>query len=295
MTILNEKIILGTAQFGLDYGINNNEGKLNEKKINSILDFAFEHNIRFLDTAEAYGDSQKTIGDYHKKFGQKFEIITKFNSKETYLPLKLSEKVKQNLEILNVDCLYCYMFHSFNDFKLFFLQYKVEIEDLKKRGLIKKLGVSVYTNEEAEQLLKYDKIDIVQLPYNLLDNANKRADIIERLKKRGVEVHTRSTFLQGLFFKKEEELPNKLKVLLPYVQELKRIAKENVLDLNSMSLNYVISQKNIDNVLIGVDSVEQLIENMDVLNQTLPESVIQEIDLIDVKETALLNPSNWKE
>lgn len=289
------KIVLGTVQFGLEYGINNKFGKPNNESIKAILDFAFEHNIRLLDTAEAYGDSQDKIGNYHKLSNKKFNVITKFSANRKDLPENLTRRIAVDLKTLNIDSLYCYMFHSFNDFKLYFNVYKNEIKELKKAGIVNRFGVSIYTNNEMDELLKFNDIDLIQLPFNLLDNNNHRSSIIKKAKEKGIEIHTRSAFLQGLFFKNIKDLPHKLRVLEPYLNTINRISKSNNLKLNDLSLNYIIQQKNIDNVLIGVDSVAQLKNNIRSLSSEIPEEVINQIDKIDVEEINLLNPSNWNQ
>ena len=289
----SNKIVLGTVQFGLKYGINNSFGKPGKEVVGSILDLAFKNNIRLLDTAEAYGNSQEVIGDYHRSSGNKFSVITKFSSKNGTIPGKLSVRIQEDLKILNVDSLYCYMFHSFNDFIKYFDIFKNEIIELKRAKIINRFGVSVYTSQEIAELLKYDVIDLIQFPFNLLDNNNQRSGIIKRSKDKGIEIHTRSVFLQGLFFKNTNDLSGKLVSLVPYVREVSRISKTNNIDLNALSLNYVLQQENIDNVIIGVDSVGQLQENITSLQKKVPKEVIRQIDLINVKEVDLLNPSNW--
>jgi len=217
---MNSKLILGTVQFGLNYGINNIVGKPSKKNIKSILDSAYNNGIQLLDTAEAYGDSQNKIGEYHNNSTNKFNVITKFSSNAEGFSLNIIERVHNNLKILDVDKLYCYMFHSFDDFENHFENYRKELRLLKKNGIIDNIGVSVYTNNELESVLKFDEISLVQLPFNLLDNDNKRGDILKKAKVKGIEIHTRSVFLQGLFFKKISELGDKIKPLEPYLRSL---------------------------------------------------------------------------
>ena len=104
------KIILGTVQFGLKYGINNDIGKPNFNQVKSIMDYAFENNVNFLDTAEAYGNSHEIIGKYHSSSINKFKVITKYSPKRTDLPQKISDRIFHNLSVLDIDDLYCYMF-----------------------------------------------------------------------------------------------------------------------------------------------------------------------------------------
>ena len=286
------KLILGTVQFGLNYGINNTIGKPSTKNIKSILDTAFQNNIHLLDTAEAYGDSQERIGEYHQGSSNKFEIITKFSAAVKSLPLNINERIQRNIETLQVNHLYCYMFHSFNDFNTYYKSFEEDLITIKTKGLIKKIGVSLYTNEEFEEVLKYNTIDIVQLPFNLLDNISKRGEILTKAKNKGIEIHTRSAFLQGLFFKIPSTLNKTLKPLSSSIEYLQNLCSSKY-KMNDLALNYAYHQKNIDHVLIGVDSVSQLEENLLSINKSINQETIEQINNIDIVQTELLNPSNW--
>lgn len=291
---MKNKIILGTVQFGLDYGINNPNGKPNQILVNELLDTALEKEVVILDTAEAYGDSQEVIGRYHQQSKRKFKIITKFSSSRTDLPSDINARVKINIKTLAVDSLYCYMFHNYADFKAYYPVFKSNIAELKEEGLIKKIGVSIYTNEELEDLLNFEAIEVVQLPFNLLDNAKHRASILKRAKAKGIEIHTRSAFLQGLFFKEEEAIPESIQPLNSALNKIKRMAESHNLEISCLALNYVCQKEYIDNVLIGVDTVKQLKENLELIENQLAKDVMLEVDQIDVEEKSLLNPSNWK-
>lgn len=287
------KLILGTVQFGLEYGISNSIGKPTKHSIKEILDKAYENNIRILDTAEAYGDSQIRIGDYHKTSKNTFNIITKFNSNVEGLSSEITSRVQANLKVLRVNSFYCYMFHSFDDFKSYYKIFEKELIELKRQGIIKKIGVSIYSNEEFKYILDSNfNIDLIQLPYNLFDNRNRRGKLISKAKAKNIEIHVRSVFLQGLFFKKASDLSGNLSLLKNEMYKIHDIKgdKMSVIDL---SLNYVASNNEIDHILIGVDSVDQLNSNIKAMNSEIPLSFIEEIDKIDISETKMLNPSNW--
>ena len=289
---MNSKLILGTVQFGLDYGVNNTTGKPSKVNIKSILDSAYNSGIQLLDTAEGYGDSQIKIGEYHNNSTNKFKIITKFSSNAEGFSSNIIERVHNNLKILDIDKLYCYMFHSFDDFKKYFEKYRKDLLILKRDGIINNIGVSLYSNDELESVLKFNEITLVQLPFNLLDNNNKRGNIIKKAKAKGIEIHTRSAFLQGLFFKNTNEFSVKIKPLEPYLNLLNDLCDEDY-KMNDLALNYVCNQKNIDKVLIGVDNVQQLESNILSEKKYIKKELTNNIEVIDVKETKLLNPSNW--
>jgi len=289
VNIMNNKLILGTVQFGLNYGINNSFGKPNYQEVNKILITASKKGINLLDTAEIYGNAQELIGEFHKNNPLiRFKVITKLYDKK--FSGNFEKQVNNNLKKLNVKSLYAYMFHNKSDL----FKYKGSLNslyNLKQQGLIDNIGVSLYTNDEIKEVLDSNiKIDLVQLPFNLLDNNNKRLSVLKKLKEQKIEIHTRSVFLQGLFFM--NKTPDNLKVFDNYIKHLKILANKYKIDINEMALNYSISNKFIDKVLIGVDTNKQLLENISLINK-LPDGIVNDIDKIDFKEIKYLNPANW--
>ena len=289
---MKNKLILGTVQFGIDYGVNNVSGKPSEKKIKEILDLAFLKGIRILDTAEAYGDSQNRIGDYHKNNSNEFKILTKYSPLRKDFPKAICERVNNNLNILGVNNLYSYMFHSFHDYKNYFPLIKNDLTKLKEESKIKKIGVSLHSNKEIEEVLKNNEIKLIQLPYNLLDNSNKREEVLKKAKHQGVEIHTRSVFLQGLFFKNINDLTGNLKRLKNELKKLNNLIPKD--KMNQLALNYIHSKEYIDRVLIGVDNVSQLQNNIDCIEKNDLKELFSKVDQINVSDNSMLNPVNWK-
>jgi len=289
---LKSKLILGTVQFGIDYGINNKDGKPSFEKVKEILDFAYIKGIRLLDTAEAYGDSQSRIGEYHKVSSRKFNIITKFSPNRKDLSENIIARVNDNLAILGVDYLYSYMFHSYDDYKKYFSSFKDGLIELRNCNKIKKIGVSLHSNDEIIEVLKNSHIDIIQLPFNLLDNSNQREKILLKAKSMEIEIHTRSVFLQGLFFKDPNKIiGNILEIKIDLNRLNNLVSKEK---MNDLALNYVYSKEYIDGVLLGVDNVGQLKSNIDCIEGSTTKSIISEVDKIDVLNKTILNPANWR-
>ena len=284
---MNEKMILGTVQFGLNYGINNNSGKPSENKVFNVLDIAYENGIQYLDTADAYGDAIQIIGKYHQQSKNKFKLLSKFKGVKTG---ELKGKVIESLEILEIKSYEVYSFHSFNELieNSVFIK---ELSQLKVSDLINKIGISVYTNQEFEKVIEYDFFDVIQIPFNILDNSNLRGKLIEKAKLKGKEIHTRSVFLQGLFFM--NELPIKLKPLDRYISIINAYCRKEKISMQELALSYAIFNKNINHVIIGVDNKEQLLLN---LNTTTPHDKASNFinDNILVQEIELLNPVNWK-
>lgn len=288
--ILNHKLILGTVQMGLPYGINNTVGKVSLEDSQGILEYAFNNGINILDTAEAYGNAHQVIGKFHENNPKKtFEVITKLPHK---LNTSFSDKVDEYLNVLKVNQLHALLFHSFLSYKENRHNFEL-LTQLKLRSKIKHIGVSVYTNEEVKEVIEDDQIDIIQLPFNLFDNLNLRGNLLKKAKAKGKLIHTRSAFLQGLFFK-DVQSPN------PAVQSLKKdlivlsnIIKNHNISKVELALNYCLQQPNIDNVLIGVESLQQLSANLKAIKSKLNHQIMADVNTIKIKDIDFLNPSLW--
>ena len=283
------KLILGTVQFGLKYGINNSVGQVSKEEVKKILDYAQFVGINTLDTAAGYGDSEKCIGGYHYNSKELFHIITKFNKDTT---ISWEDSLKESIKKLYIGKVDVVMFHSFEHY----YSLKSELPAIINKGkgfYFDKIGVSVYTNDELEQLLYDDNVEVVQLPFNLLDNESLRADILKQLKEKGKIIHTRSTFLQGLFYKNISSLGNKFNNLIPSLTLISELVRENNININALAMQYVLSKDYIDGVLIGVDSSSQLKDNIVSLQSNISKEVLAKIDKIKINNTDLLNPSKW--
>lgn len=291
---MNSKLILGTVQFGLNYGINNTIGKMSEDKVFELLETSYDLGIRVLDTAEAYGNAHSVISNFQKQSKKRFNIISKYSSSNFDYPIDLVERIQVHCSNFNINYLEGYMFHSFKDFKMNINNDSKILYNIKNSGLVQKIGVSVYSNDEIEELLNYKNIDLIQLPFNLFDNEYQRKEILEKAKKRNIEIHTRSAFLQGLFFKDINTLTNCLLPLKNNLRELSLIVKNNNISMESLALNYPLNKSYIDKVLIGVDSLEQLKNNIKATENIFDKSTYKKIDCIQIENTKLLNPSNWK-
>ena len=287
---MDGKLILGTVQFGLNYGINNLQGKPDKETVFEIFSYAYENGIRYLDTAELYGNAHDLIGEFHKvNPSRKFQIISKFPHD---FEDSLDSKINAYLTKLNVDYLNAILFHSFDSY----INHKCQLANFVKlkNKSIKHIGVSVYTNEQIKEVIDDINIDIIQLPFNLFDNLNLRGELLIKAKAKNKIIHTRSSFLQGLFFMKKDN-KNSIRIKLEKELDLIRdISLKSSMSIASIALNYCLNQPNIDGVLIGVDSLQQLKENITFSKHKMQDQYIDQINSIIVDNVELLNPSMWK-
>jgi aryl-alcohol dehydrogenase-like predicted oxidoreductase len=147
--------------------------------------------------------------------------------------------------------------------------------------------------EKMNEAIDDINIDIIQIPFNLFDNLNLRGELIKKAKSKNKIIHTRSAFLQGLFFMKKNN-PNSIRIKLENeLNIVEKISRKSSIPIGSIALNYCLVQKNIDGVLIGVDSLEQLKENIDFAKNKIPNKYLDEINAITINNIELLNPSTW--
>jgi aryl-alcohol dehydrogenase-like predicted oxidoreductase len=283
------KIALGTVQFGLDYGINNPSRKTNQKEVNSILENAANIGITLLDTAIAYGDSEKTLGKSKDVVNGVFNIITKIVDTKKNAEIQLNESLLR----LNQKSIYGLLAHNFSivednpDF------YQTMVL-LKETGLVSKVGVSIYTPLQLNFLLRNKvDLDIVQLPYSVFDQ--RFAEMLPLLKERNIEVHVRSVFLQGLMFMKDSEMNAYFNPLLPYLHQLQDLAKKINVSISEIALIFASMNKDIDKVVIGCVTKEQLLQNINSLKkEEKVKQIYSELQNLSINDENMLLPYKWK-
>ena len=285
LNISKNRLALGTVQFGLDYGISNLKGKVDLDEVKKILNYANISGINLLDSASGYGNSEKILGDIGIK---NFAIVSKFISisKDKFIT-----EFFKTLSDLKTKKIYALLAHKpkslFNNIELW-----NELTYLKRKKLIKKIGFSFNEISEVEKMNELNIIpDIVQIPYNIFDR--RFSKIILDLSNRGVEIHTRSSFLQGLFFISPDKLSNKHNVFIINIIELKKISDKFGLSIEHLALSFCLSNKYIDRVLIGVHNLSQLKNNLQALKNPINDEIINELKDLSLGNHNMLNPSNW--
>ncbi len=245
------KLMLGTVQFGLDYGIANKGGQVTYAEVLKILEYAYASGIRYLDTAAAYGNSETVLGNALAELGLdgKFKIVTKISPvpDDADAGQFINDCLQKSLEKLRLERVYGCLFHREDD-----MRYQSHLEDAKGRGLIENCGVSV---DSTKTQSVSESFDIVQMPFNILDTR------FEMLFGKRFKIHARSAYLQGLLL---TEVPEKLREIISFKNRFEKIRQELGVPGKEFYLRYNLSRPEIDRVLIGVDSLEQLKENIDI-------------------------------
>ena len=284
------KIILGTVQFGLNYGITNKNGKIDDKEIEKIFDFCNNYSILYFDTAQDYGKSEDILSKFNKLYPN-LKIITKAKFANKNIDITIDKSLKKFKRIE------CFMLHSFNDFKNKKLINK--LIQLKKEKKIQKIGVSIYNVNEAIILLNDINIDIIQIPFNYLDKQWFNIKFQNLVKQKKKKIHARSIFLQGILLNKPIKYPNNISKseFEDLENKINIITKEFNMSKLELCFFFVNSFDWINHVIIGIDNFNQLLMNFEIFKKNLKIDK-KEIDFIREKFSTInpliLDPSKWR-
>ncbi|SFM81961.1 aldo/keto reductase [Marinobacter pelagius] len=270
------RMVLGTAQFGLDYGIANREGRPGQDVVTSLVRTAISNGVEYLDTARAYGDSETVVGKaLAGGWGSRVRVITKL-SPLADCPADASpdvarafaeRSVYQSCHALGVSSLDVLMLHRASHQEAFGGAVWDALLGLQQRGVVGELGVSVQSPEEALAALEHESVCFIQLPFNILDY--RWDEVVEKVaqvrRNRSVVVHARSALLQGLLTTDAEGLWRRARCA--NASEVgswlrARAAEYTNGDVVELCLRFVFSQPWIDGVVVGVDTREQLVDNL---------------------------------
>ena len=295
------KLCLGTVQFGMDYGIQGN-GQPQEEKVFEMLSYAIDNGVEMLDTASAYGKAESVLGNYIRAFPDKagkVNIVSKmrpdaFKENKVNLWSEIAvENARESLERLGVQKFAAYLFH--NTAHIFDARAVYALNKVKEEGITDRIGVSVYSPEEAMKALEYPQVETIQIPYNLFDHRLDKFGFFKKAKEQNVLVFARSSLLQGLVMMDPNHLPDRVSFAKEYLEQFLSICSEYRMPPLKAAVGYVGSKNGIDYVVFGVDNLTQLEEYVVMKNSILPSEMMQKIEnKFENVEERLVNPVLWK-
>jgi aryl-alcohol dehydrogenase-like predicted oxidoreductase len=286
------KLGLGTAQWGMKYGVSNTQGQTPLEEVDKILRVAHSAGISLLDTASLYGNAEQILGQLDLS---SFRVITKTPKFEKDLVSEsdvenLVQTFFSSLQKLGLKSTYGVLFHNAEDiFAPNGAQLIDALERLKSQGLIEKIGVSVYDSCQIKKALNLFKPDIIQLPINVLDQRLIQDGTIAHLSGLGVEVHARSAFLQGLLLMGSSDRPPYFEPWAPLLSKWQRFCYDQFISPLQAALGFVCGLKDVSYALVGVQNQQQLteiLENSTAFNYS-------DFDQFASNDPKLLDPSVW--
>lgn len=300
MTTQKNKLVLGTVQLGMKYGLHNTHGQPTTEESFAILDAALAEGIDTFDTAYAYGTAEDVLGAWirERSLAGKVRIISKMkpHALNDYPDGTKAEDVvrmelEKSLARLGVDYLDGYLFHSPH---YIYLSHMVEgMKKAKEAGTVKNIGVSVYDEAEALQAAELG-VDYIQVPYNAFDQRLDATDFFDIVKKNNVTVFARSPFLQGLLLMTPDKLPKHLSSLRPHLEQFITIATRYNLTQTQAALRFVRLACQAEHIVFGVETLAQLKEDISTETTPVDSGLVTEMrEVFKDLNRGAINPSLW--
>jgi hypothetical protein len=281
---------MGTVQFGLPYGMVNHHGQIQLQEASAIIEQAWAFGMDTLDTAVAYGESETTLG----KIGiDNWQVVTKLpilSQKVMNVSLWVKEALEQSLVRIKKSSVYgLLLHHPMQLLETRGRELYVALQNLKGKGMVQKIGISVYTPEELKILMKHFDFDLVQVPFNIFDRRFSQSGWLSRLKEAKIEVHVRSIFLQGLLVTTLSERPTQFARWNPLWYRWQQWLAETDQTPVQACLGFPLAQSEIDRVIVGIDCMSQLQE---IISSAKANYITPPHNLWS-DDPDLINPSCW--
>ena len=294
------RFMLGTAQFGMPYGVANRTGQPAYQDVVRIVATAIDGGVNGFDTAAAYGQSEEVLGRVLREIGVADEVcvVTKIralqpteNGDPTLARAAIEESVMESRRRLQLDCLPIVLFHREAD-----AVHLPVLQNLQSQGYIGRVGVSCdNVPGPAASILADGRVNALQLPGNVLDQRHYRSGIYQRAAERGVAIFVRSVFLQGLLLLPDENIPPGLRDVIPVRRQLAELAQASGMTLQELALRYMLSVSEATCLVVGVETVEQVCDNLRLFDRgPLPSDVyVAATALVPELPEALITPRLW--
>jgi aryl-alcohol dehydrogenase-like predicted oxidoreductase len=287
---MSEKIILGTAQFGANYGISNTSGNLLIDEATKIINHLRNANIQYIDTAINYSQSQLILSQIDLTDLKVISKIPSFDNINLSSKNKVINLIEESISRIGISNYHALLLHRPQQLLSEEKEKIVKLLDMiRKKNYATKLGISIYNPIHLNKLLELYPFDIVQAPLNILDNRILYNGYIELLKKKKIEFHARSIFLQGLLLLSNNSIPFKDDGFQEIFTIWHKWLKTNSLSPIEACIRFLYQIEEVDNIIIGVQSLKQLKEILKIKKNKI-SSLPNWPSRIDEK---IINPSMW--
>jgi aryl-alcohol dehydrogenase-like predicted oxidoreductase len=259
-----ERMILGTAQLGIAYGIANKLGRPDQETSTKIIKRAWETGIRDFDTAQGYGDSEAVLGQAFSKLGilEEVRVISKFRHHIDHLNKKKMEyELNLSLQRLKIPSFHAMMLHTESQLDIWNQGLAEIFQGFVQSQKVKNIGISIYSPDAALRALDQEGIDFIQIPGNIFDRRFEKSGVFEYAKKRNKNIYIRSIFLQGLFLMPKEEIPQKMSYVGPEIEKLVQFSENSGFSKEEIAIAFVKYGYPESRILFGIDSIVHLEKN----------------------------------
>jgi aryl-alcohol dehydrogenase-like predicted oxidoreductase len=297
------EIAFGGVEIGMPYGIGirSEADMLQEKEAVHLLNRSLDEGINFFDTARMYGDSERLMGIAFASKREQVLISSKcrhFRDQQGNLPTRgqvaqvINQSVEESLRALRTDYLDLYMLHQAD---LEILKHEEVIDAflaLKFAGKVRSIGASTYTLSESTEAVESGVWEVVQLPFNLLDQ--RQVAVFDAAAERGVGLVIRSVLLKGLLSERGKCLPEPLEQIERHIEKLADLAGSLGLDLPTLAIRFALSFDAVSSVLVGIDQENYLLHAVEAARKSqLEEEVFDTGKRLAYPDPTFINLPYW--
>lgn len=291
-------LTLGTVQLGLAYGVNNDKGQPSYEESSEILKTALDSGIISFDTAQGYGESELVLKRYFENESRERTLITKVVFRDvpkSGVRDKLFDMTRTSIERLGIEKIPFLKLHNQDMLELYGDTLVYALQDLKKEGLVDGVGVSFSDKSRLLDLTEGRGFDCIQLPANIFDNGVIVDGSIKKLADEGSAVFVRSIYLQGLFFKDTNTLPEKIKSAKKPLDKLHALARDAGVSMAELAVTFIRDTEGITSLLLGADNPSQLLESVSLINapKITPEVAKEALKIAEEVEPIVIRPWEW--
>ena len=295
------RLCIGTVQFGMDYGV---QGGARPSLADAVamLDYATQNGADAIDTAAAYGTAEEVVGEFLSRKTlprESVQVISKFGmgvfegADVAAYPQRLKAAAETSLKRLRtgyLDAFICHVPSAAGDEAVV-----SAMSALKESGLVRHIGFSIYETDEAMACMAAGTVDFMQAPFSVFDQRMRAAGVLAKAAAKGVDVHTRSAFVQGLMLMDAEAIPAHLAAAKSYVCELDALCREHGITRRALALAYVKAQPEISHLVFGVDNLCQLKEIVADFRRGVPAEVVDGIaERFASVPADIFMPNKWR-
>jgi len=291
------RLVLGTAQLGMNYGIANQTGKPDMATARNIVRTAWESGIRYFDTAQGYGDSERILGDIFSDLGiaKEVRVITKPAPHIDHTNRdELEKALKKSLTTLKLERLYGLMLHRESALDLFDEGLYDTLQSFVEQGLVEHIGISLYSPDKALPALDQGIISMLQVPANICDQRFYKTGLFELAETKRAKIYIRSVFLQGLLLMGKEAITENMKFAVNVIAKVEQLCQMFNLTKQELAMCYIMQKYPRAFIVVGAETQEQLKNNINIWKHSKPKSTTTEVDRVfaDLDER-IINPTLW--
>jgi aryl-alcohol dehydrogenase-like predicted oxidoreductase len=297
------EVAFGCVEIGMPYGIgvNSVQDMLTEDQAIHLLQTALKLGINFFDTARAYGTSENIIGKAFKHQRSEVVIATKCNHFQRangdippYNELKqiIETSLQESLTALQTDYVDVYMLHQADERILRDNNVQAIFAELRSSGLIKATGVSTYTNEQTRLAIDAGCWDIIQVPFNMMDQ--RQSALFDRANAQGIGLIIRSVLLKGLLSDRGKNLHPALSQVENHIQKYNALTQFFNVSLPALATQFALSFSQVSAILVGIDKMAYLQESVEVAKgEYLKQETLQQVKDLAYPDPDFINLPLW--